>query len=260
MTDESEIAAAALLLAAGKGKKNGNGAPGPPDTPPGQDKQTTESLTDYVQRIETLGDTERIRVHPDYIDEEAGVLLVKPVLIYGVDDTGTPQDIVDSTSGYLKAGTRPEGTPITVTGTFTKTGGAGTGQTVIWPAASDNVFFLGGRVLTGGTKATAGQFDVILGDLSADFGFLALDDSASTDIVLSLPSLGEVADAGNNIMDSAIYPIPMQSNAAGAGVGYSSLNVRCASMANAETYEVYLCFLSRDNTALQTTPSGGTFA
>jgi hypothetical protein len=54
------------------------------------EKKPDESLTEYINRLETFGAAtgdQRVRVHPDYVDKK-GRLLVKPVISYLVDDIG----------------------------------------------------------------------------------------------------------------------------------------------------------------------------
>jgi hypothetical protein len=63
-------------------------------------RKPEESLTEYISRLETLADSQRVRIHPDYIDEH-GNLLVKPTIIYGSADDGTPHALVSGDGGQL---------------------------------------------------------------------------------------------------------------------------------------------------------------
>ncbi|MHA2264581.1 MAG: hypothetical protein ACXAEN_19480 [Candidatus Thorarchaeota archaeon] len=58
-------------------------------------RKPEESLNEYISRLETLQDTQRVRVHPDYIGDK-GELLVRPTIVYATDADGTPHPLVDS--------------------------------------------------------------------------------------------------------------------------------------------------------------------
>lgn len=58
-------------------------------------KEISPSLAEWLTTFETLGISDRVRVHPDYIDKH-GNLLVKPSIIYGVETDGTPQSMINA--------------------------------------------------------------------------------------------------------------------------------------------------------------------
>ncbi|MHC4891572.1 MAG: hypothetical protein ACYTEO_19130, partial [Planctomycetota bacterium] len=63
-------------------------------------RKPEESLNEYITRLETLADGQRVRIHPDYIDDR-GSLLVKPTIIYATDKDGTPHALVSTDGGAL---------------------------------------------------------------------------------------------------------------------------------------------------------------
>ena len=231
--DEEAAVVAAALLAASGGKGKGE----PPSAPPGQDKQTTESLVDYVTRIEALADTERIRIHPDYIDEDAGVLLVKPVLLWGVDDTGTPVDIVDNNTGQLKAGAWPEGTHYTTAGTITFNA-AGTGA--IDMAMTSDAVLLWGYIQMGATRA-GGADEVRIyhidsgGYLVKNYGKLDLNASEN----YYFPTVAGGTNAKNGIHGDTGYGNFM--------LNTDSLAFYIDGVANAETAVCSLTYITKDS-------------
>ena len=73
--------------------------PKPPiDDPP--DEIESESLNDFIKRLELAADTHKLRVSADHLDEQ-GNLVLTPVIAYFVDSGGTPHEGFD-TSEFLQ--------------------------------------------------------------------------------------------------------------------------------------------------------------
>lgn len=240
--DEATAAAAALLLAASAKKKDNDKAP---------PQKQGESLNEYITRLETLSDSTRLRVPASYIDDD-GNIIVQPVIIYGVDDTGTPAELVDSSTALLRSGSWPGGVLRVHEGVLAKTVNNADGIVHIRPAASDEVVLLCGSMTPGTARATGDPGHIAWQPGGYGVGWLNYEATQALNESLGFPALpaaGTDATLANIIAPNPMYMSGSTSDAV-------RFTLETMAFATSEDFRVAIQYLSKTDQDLIGTVSG----
>lgn len=222
---------------------------------PSPGRRDCESLNDYIRRLEAAADTHMLRVSDAESDGRGGIV-IHPVVIYAVDDTGTPHELMDA-SGRMKHYEWPAGDNQLVTGTFTKTVGAGVGYLDITPGADDELILMYGQLIAGGVAVGWTSVEIFhtgaLAGAGARQDRYVLDGGPAAAETWSIPALGT---AGTGPINISTHNTDL-SNLIADGTW---LKTRVAGMAVDEVFTIHYQFRSLLNVAPIATPDGGTWA
>jgi len=234
-----------------------------------------EPLNEFILRLESFADSQRLRVKKEFIDDEGNILL-QPVIPYFVDSGGTPHEPVD-TAGLLRNNPHAVGSAGVryIATTFTKDAVGTTGSVVVTPSGSDILHFLYGIIVIGGVRAGGADqlyAGITGGNDSSDMVQVHLDDAGANVneiyyLPLSTSQLGHdlpqaVTGAGGaqSMMIARGTISTEDSGTASPPLLAANYLVELQGMANTETYILALYFLSATNTAMTVTAVGGAIA
>jgi len=147
------------------------------------------------------------------------------------------------------------GDAIGIKGTYTRTGGAGTGQINVVIADGDYAMLMYGNVAAGAVKVGAGDLniEVIDGDGDVMFQKIGYVSACTAGEICSFPGIGQVTNDSGRVIDMGCDVARMME-------GGQELKIRLATMANAETFTANIIWFSREGTAPSVTATGGTWA
>ena len=215
------------------------------------DEEYLEVFKSYIARLELLTGTERIKVPIDQNDELGNPLL--PMRgIYLVDDVGGLHESAN-TAGNRVVKSWSDGSVVDITGTFTKTGGGGSGSIIITPAVGDEMIVMYGRVTIGAVQAGGAEaltISILDSFLSEMIPFSV---TVAVNEFFHFPTaFADAAVAVNNAIGTpTIHQLMITPGHA--------FQIALVGMAAAEQFAVTFAFRSLLGTVPTVAPVGGTF-
>lgn len=217
-----------------------------------------ESLNEFVARIESLSDSQRLRVPATAIDEKGNVILTPVILTHATDIDGTPHEIMRA-DGQTKHYQWPAGHFQRVTGTFTKTTAGGTGYVDIEPGTDDEIILMYGHIICDATPgAVPAAIEVFHSNAAGSSGArhdrILLSDPWGASETYSFPTHPQAAAVATGNMSSH------ETDLSRLVANGTYLKISWGGMDNGDTCVIHVGFRSLLNVAPVVTATGGTFA